>query len=373
MDFILDTYFGDSGKSRIADLLAKNYNVFVKCCGGSNGGHTVLVDNTLLKLHLIPSSVLHRNVKMVMGSEMVINIEKFKKEVLELKELGIDVTPDNLAISELAHIVTQSHIDRDIASEESLGKNKIGTTKQGIGPCVIDKYSRIGIRLKDAIENQSNSPDIDFISPYVTDTRKLLLTYQNLGYSILAESSQGTGLDISYGLYPYVTCGDTLVYGCLKSMGIGVKNIGKIIGVTKSFGTRVGTGPLLGEIFDNELLLRLRGEVGKADSEFGVTSGRPRRIGWLDASFIKFSVELNSITEIALTKLDILSGLDKVKIYIGNDKDSYIEFPGWNYLGTSWNEFPQEAKNYVEAIENYTEVPIHIISIGPERNSVVYK
>lgn len=371
IDFLLGTQWGDEGKGRIIDLISLNYDYVVRCAGGDNAGHSVLVNGKLLKLHLIPSCVLHENVNMVLGAGMVINPVTFKKEVTSLRELGININQCNLSVSELAHVITSEHIQRDVASEDILGVNKIGTTKRGIGPAYVDKYNRVGIRLKDV--GLLDMEGIDFLMQFVKDTRELLYSANKFNKKILCEGAQGTLLDITWGTYPYVTSSDTTIYGCLAGMGIGVRNIGKIIGVVKAFQTRIGTGPFPTEIKDESLVLRLRGTGENSWDEFGATTGRPRRIGWLDIPYLKYAIELNGINELALTKLDILTGLDKIKICVNHNPEEYEEFDRWYSLGNSWDGFAGNARKYVERIELLTNTPIKIISTGAERDSVVYK
>ncbi len=418
---LLGTQWGDEGKGRITDLLAKHMNMVVRFQGGDNAGHTVVAGDMQFKLHHIPSGILYPDIICVIGNGVVINPEVLINEINSLAEKGI--IADNLRISGNAHLVMPYHIILDKAGEQSLGKSKIGTTHKGIGPAYADKAYRSGIRVQDLLDlkifkvklsealklknaiiekvyglEPLNLEEIfekykgyvEKIGKYITDTSHLINEFLSVGKLVLFEGAQGTLLDIDHGTYPFVTSSSTIAGGACIGAGIGPKQINEIIGVMKAYTTRVGSGPFPSEI---------EGEIGdylrEKGYEYGTTTGRPRRCGWLDLLVVKYSILLNSIDSIALTKLDVLSGVDEIKICIAYDYEGkiYKELPlhqsimhkckpiykilkGWNESideVKTYEELPDNAKRYIEEIEKIIKIPISLISVGPERSQIIIR
>lgn len=418
---LLGTQWGDEGKGRITDLLASKMDMVVRFQGGNNAGHTVVTGNEEFKLHHIPSGILYPKTLCIIGNGVVINPEVLIYEIEHLNNKGIST--DNLKISGNSHLVMPYHIVIDKAGEQSLGKSKIGTTHKGIGPAYADKAYRSGIRVQDLldlkifktkleevlklknliIEKVYNLEPIDFnevyekyeiygkkLSKYITDTSILVNNYLEEKKFVLFEGAQGTMLDIDHGTYPFVTSSSTVAGGASVGAGIGPKKIDQVIGVAKAYTTRVGSGPFPTEIEDNiGDYLRQRG------NEFGTTTGRARRCGWLDILILKYSIMLNSIDCIALTKIDVLTGLDEIKICVGYQyegkvfyfipphqtimhkcKPIYIKVKGWKEDLSKFKKFsdlPENTKNYIQEIEKLIKVPISMISVGPERNQIIIR
>lgn len=416
--------WGDEGKGKIVDLLTPNVDVVVRFQGGANAGHTLVIDGKKTVLHLIPSGVLHENVKCVVGNGVVLDPEACLAEIATLKASGFLRDDSALVISDRAHLVLSYHKEIDLLREAQLNEGqKIGTTGRGIGPAYEDKVLRRGIRcaelkdeakLKELLTNivpeknayitkVLNGGPIDLdslilkyteiarkLKPYIADTSRLLNHWIREGKSILFEGAQGTELDIDAGTYPFVTSSNTSAAMAAIGSGVGPKHLSKVLGVVKAYCTRVGNGPFMTEL-DDHVAKHLQSE-GK---EFGATTGRPRRCGWLDLVALKYAVDINGVDMLALTKLDVLAGLETLKLcvayrYKGKDIDYvpapasdleeiepvYMEMPGWKEnLASIKNvaEFSKAVKDYVETIERYTEVPIAIISTGPDRNSTLLR
>ena len=410
---VIGGQWGDEGKGKIVDLLSKDTEIVARYQGGANAGHTVYKENEKIVLHQIPSGILRNNCFCILGNGMVIDPIELVEELDMLKNKNISTK--NVLIAPNAHIVTPIHKFLDRKNEEKTN-NFIGTTCKGIGPCYVDKYNRNGIRgidLKDRnkvksilidklkllkSQNQINDKDYDnieseldiflnccdIIQNLVKDSFKLLFSKKN----ILIEGAQGTLLDIDHGTYPFVTSSSPFSGGISTGLGLPLTKLEKIIGIFKAYVTRDGSGPFVTELNDS-IGERFR-KIGK---EFGATTGRPRRCGWFDAVAAKYSCMINGLTDIALTKLDILDSFDEIKVCIGYQHkglnlDNYSEsinlendiepiyktFKGWNanLNGiTDYNMLPLECKQYVEFIENYTETKISIISIGPGRNEII--
>jgi len=420
---VIGTQWGDEGKGKIVDILAENADCVVRFQGGNNAGHTIVINGKKIILHHIPSGILHKNITCIIGNGMVIDPEVLiNKELKTLERENFEVNEKNLKISKNAHVIMPYHklIEE---GRESQGKVlKVGTTKRGIGPAYEDKISRRGIKIKDLVDEKTFSEKLDeillekncilnfygfksidkneilekylsygeIIKKFIDDTHKLLLKEERKGSRIIFEGAQGTLLDIDHGTYPFVTSSNTVSGNICTGAGFGIKKIDKIIGIVKAYTTRVGMGPFPTELkTDTGDYLRDRG------GEFGSTTGRPRRCGWLDLVALKYSVNLNNITEIALTKLDVLDGLEKVKICIGykykgkihryfdndlnflnNVEPIYKEFKGWkdNYSNISdFNELPEPTKDYIKFIEDELNIPISLISIGPDRKSTIIR
>ena len=412
---VIGGQWGDEGKGKIVDLLSKDAQIVARYQGGANAGHTVYKNDEKIVLHQIPSGILRKDCFCILGNGMVIDPIELVEELNMLKNKNISI--DNILISPNAHIVTPIHKLLDRKNEKQTN-NFIGTTCKGIGPCYVDKYNRKGIRgidlkdidriksmLIDKIElhksqNQISNEDYndiqseinDFldscsiIKDFVKDSFSLLFSKKN----ILIEGAQGTLLDIDHGTYPFVTSSSPFSGGISTGTGLPLTKLENIIGIFKAYVTRVGSGPFITELHD-QIGEKLR-KIGK---EFGATTGRPRRCGWFDAVAAKYSCMINGLTDIALTKLDILDSFDEIKVCVGykcNDLifDNYSEaiysgydiepvykkLKGWNsdLNGiTDYNMLPLKCKEYIEFIENYTETRISIISIGPGRNDIIKK
>ncbi|MGI1692117.1 adenylosuccinate synthase [Thermoanaerobacter uzonensis] len=416
---IVGTQWGDEGKGKITDYLAEKADVVVRYQGGNNAGHTVEKEGIQYKLHLIPSGILYSEKICIIGNGVVIDPASLIEEIDNLQKQGISV--DNLKISDRAHIVFPYHIKQDELEEISKGKNDLGTTKRGIGPCYMDKSERIGIRVCDLLKPKVfeeklrrnvekknklfkelyGAEGFDFeemyrkyleyaekIKPFVTDTTVLLYDLIKSGKKVLFEGAQGTLLDLDLGTYPYVTASHPIAGGVTVGAGIGPTMIDEVIGVVKAYTTRVGKGPFPTELFDeNGEFLREKGH------EYGTTTGRARRCGWLDAVILKYSVRVSGITHFALTKLDTLTGLKKIKICTGYKFNGriitdfpasledlaqcepvYEEFDGWEediQGAKTFDDLPYNAQKYIRRIEELMGIKAAIISVGPERNQTI--
>lgn len=417
---VIGAQWGDEAKGKIVDVLAENADVVARYQGGTNAGHTVVVGNEKFVFHLIPSGILHENTTCVIGNGVIINLEKLIDEIDEITKRGASID-DNLLISDRAHLVMPYHILAEKESELKRGK-KIGTTLQGIGPTYSDKMNRqFGIRIADLMDfdlfkekldfnlkNKSQilksiSKEIDYnelvkkykeyadeIRSYVTDTSLFMHNAIKSGKWILFEGAQGTLLDIDFGTYPYVTSSNPTIGGVFSGLGVGPNAVDKIIGVSKAYTTRVGKGP-----FPTELPEEFGKQIREKGNEFGATTGRPRRCGWLDIVGLKYAARLNSFTDIALTKLDVLDGLEEIKIcvaykYSGERIEDfpsslgileqcepiYEELPGWKEKTSSiqdYKKLPVNAISYIERISELLDTEISIISTGPRRNQIILK
>ena len=412
---VLGAQWGDEGKGKVTDFFASTADYVVRFQGGNNAGHTIVVGENKIALSLTPSGVLYPNCTPVIGSGCVVDIGFLKQELEMLNEKNINT--DKLAISANAHVVMPYHKLLDELIEESLGENKIGTTKKGIGPCYADKIQRKGIRIQDLLDEtnfeikvRKNIEDVnltltkiydhsplvvddildefstyrDIVTNHVADASLLIANAIKNKKTILFEGAQGTLLDIDHGTYPFVTSSNTSSGNAAIGSGVGPKNIDRIVGVTKAYISRVGSGPFLTE---------QKNEIGdfliEKGAEFGVVTGRRRRCGWLDLISLKYSVRVNSLTELFITKLDVLSGLEELKLCVAyKDNDEvitdypfnqnvlnsaepvYETFDGWTddiSTAKSFEDLPNNAQSYIKAIEAFIEVPITFISVGPER------
>lgn len=407
---LVGTHWGDEGKGKIVDVLSENAKGCVRFQGGHNAGHTLVINDVTTILHLIPSGILRNDVKSIIGNGVVISLEALQSEIKELESNNISIK-DKLFISESCHVILPTHVALDIAHEKSLGKSSIGTTGRGIGPTYEDKVARRGIRLidfsnidtlKKKLEKSMNYhnfllkeyyksstisidtvlekliPIFEEIRSYVCDVAPLILEL-NKDSNIIFEGAQGTMLDIDHGTYPFVTSSNTTMSGAISGTGIGVDKINYSLGITKAYTTRVGHGP-----FPTELHDQLGLDIAKWGGEVGATTGRARRCGWLDLKILKQSVELNRINGIALTKLDVLDNLEKIKICIDygpidyqtfNTSDmKYIEMEGWksSTVGiTNYDELPENAKKYIKTIEEISKTKVVMISTGPSRDQII--
>jgi adenylosuccinate synthase len=415
---IVGSQWGDEGKGKIVDLLSKRYDIVVRYQGGANAGHTVQVGDKQFILHLIPSGILWENVKCVIGNGVVIDPKALLDEIKFLENLGINIK-GRLFISQNAHLIMPYHKLLDSISES--GSSKIGTTGRGIGPCYIDKYARKGIKIVDLrdkkdleqkikinieeknilltkLYNQAelNVDEIikeyldfdDAIDQYITDVPSYLNNALNEDKSILLEGAQGTMLDVDFGTYPYVTSSNPTSGGACTGSGIPPTKISMVIGIVKAYTTRVGLGPFPTEL-DGEEGETLR----KVGGEYGATTGRPRRCGWFDAFLLSYSRMINGIERAAITKLDVLSYLDEIKVCVGYEingkklssyptsvnqmmqvKPVYETLPGWKCNisdATTYDELPGTAKDYLSFIAQQSGFEIGIISVGPRRSQTI--
>ena len=412
---ILGAQWGDEGKGKITDLLSEKADMVVRYQGGNNAGHTIVVGDDKFALSLIPSGVLYPTVTPVIGNGCVIDPKVMLEEMETLRRRGID--PSKVLLSGNAHLIMPYHRKLDAVIERYLGDAMIGTTKRGIGPAYMDKYSRFGIRVQDlfdpkifreklevAVKDKNKQlvkvynqlpVDVDDIyteymgygeelEPYITDTSLVVWQAIRDGKNVLFEGAQGTLLDIDHGTYPFVTSSNPTAGGAAVGSGIGPKDIDHVIGVVKAYISRVGTGP-----FPTELEDEIGDRLIDIGGEYGTVTGRRRRCGWLDTVALRYAVRVNGLTEIALTKLDVLSHFDTIKIatayrsgddvftemprqqrVLYNCTPEYEELPGWNEdisSMTTWDELPETAKRYVEHIEEIAGVPITTVSVGPSR------
>ncbi len=425
LNIVIGAQWGDEGKGRITDMLAAEVDIVARYSGGDNAGHTVTVKDDVFKLHLIPSGIVNKNVVSLIGNGVVLNPATLLREMASLTEKGVDVSPQRLKISANAHLITPAHIALDKAKEASRGKGAIGTTQRGIGPAYTDKTERSGLRaelfadpeaLADAIEQHVVNKNLiltkiydaepldatavaaDFaayaqqLAPHLVNGSLYLHEALQNGRSVLAEGAQGTLLDLDHGTYPFVTSSSPTAGGVLTGLGVGPKTVGRIIGVAKAFTSRVGSGPFPCEV-DGEMALRLRGTGDKPWDEYGTTTGRPRRVGWIDLLMIQHAIRINSLTEIMLTKLDILSGLREIKICVGYELNGrqlnhfptnleqlaqcqpiYETLPGWeaDIMGVrTMDDLPQQAQFYIHTIAQKLGIPITYASVGPGREQAV--
>lgn len=404
---ILGAQWGDEGKGKIVDLLTEKCDAVVRFQGGHNAGHTLVVDNKTTILHLVPSGILHRSVKCIIGNGVVLSLDALTEEleILEKNHVNID---GRLLISDNCPLILPVHIALDQAREIKKGNDKIGTTGRGIGPAYEDKISRRGLRLGDLSNQKQSLHKIEELLDYhnyllkhyyeapVFNTiemhEKLLMQYEvyekyiidvpayieNLfenNKKIVFEGAQGTLLDIDHGTYPFVTSSNTTVGGIFTGSGVAPKKLDYVLAIVKAYTTRVGSGPFMTELFDeNGKILSKRGH------EFGATTGRERRCGWLDLVALKRSIIINGFTGICLTKLDVLDTFKKIQVCIDykNNKPVYKEYKGWEESIaniTRFEDLPENAKIYIHEIENYLNVPIDIVSNGPgrEENIIINK
>ena len=418
---LVGAQWGDEGKGKVIDILAETADYVVRATGGSNAGHTVVSGNKTYKLHLIPSGILYPHTKNIIGNGVVVDPKVLLEEMDTLAAQGVSLK--NLVIDLRAHVVMPYHKELDELAEKAKGDNAIGTTKRGIGPCYADKSDRIGIRMIDFIQpeifaqklkevlNLKNAiitkvyggKALDFneiyneyveyskrLAPLTTDTGAELYSAIKSGKRVVFEGAQGTLLDLDSGTYPFVTSSHPITGGFCAGAGVGPTAIKECLGIAKSYTTRVGAGPFPTELDD---------EVGKhllnVGHEFGTTTGRARRCGWLDAVILRLAVRINGLTSLAINKLDTLSGIKKLKIathYMLNGKKLndfpadisilkdctpvYKEYDGWDEdlsACKSFNELPVNAQKYIEAIEKLTECPVSMIGVGADRHQMIKK
>ncbi len=421
VDLLLGLQWGDEGKGKIVDVLTKNYNIIARFQGGPNAGHTLEFDGIKHVLHTIPSGIFHKDAMNIVGNGVVIDPVIFKKELDQLSKYNLDIK-NILYISRKAHLILPTHRLLDAASEASKGKAKIGSTLKGIGPTYMDKTGRNGIRVGDlemdnwkekyrALANKHVAM-IDFYKSNIEydldeleeeffaalrvlktltfiDSEEYLHQSQNEGKTILAEGAQGSLLDIDFGTYPFVTSSNTTAAGACTGLGVAPNKIGDVFGIFKAYTTRVGSGPFPTELFDKD------GEtMGRVGKEFGATTGRPRRCGWLDLVALKYAVQVNGVTELMMMKGDVLSGFKKIKVctaynYKGetiqhlpydieehNVTPIYTEMDGWKEDLTKMtddSQLPKELNDYIDFLDKELEIPIKIVSVGPDRTQTIHR
>ena len=417
---VVGTQWGDEGKGKVTDLLAKEMQCVVRYQGGHNAGHTLVVDGESFALQLIPSGVLYPDLTPIIGNGVVVDPLVLLKEMDMLTDRGVDVS--NLKVSANAHLILPYHQMLDVVFERHLGKNKLGTTKRGIGPAYADKASRVGLRMQDLFDESIFRAKLEVVlheknpllakvynklgyeveelvetyigecaprlEPYMADTVDLVHSALEANGNVLFEGAQATFLDLDHGTYPFVTSSNPTAGGACTGAGVGPRHINRVIGVAKAYLTRVGAGPFPSELFDS-----VGDHLVDVGHEYGTNTGRRRRTGWIDAVMLRHAVRLNSLSEIALTKLDVLDELETVKIceayevngerveklpYHQSDfheaKPIYSEMPGWqtDLTGcTTRDDLPPRALDYLEALERSIGVPITLIGVGPGRKQIV--
>ena len=419
VDVLLGLQWGDEGKGKIVDVLTPRYDVISRFQGGPNAGHTLEFNEIKHVLHTIPSGIFRENKMNVIGNGVVIDPVVFKKEIESLSKIGVNLSK-NLFISKKAHMILPTHRILDAASEQKKGKTKIGSTLKGIGPTYKDKIGRDGLRVGDLLHNFDEKytqrvenhkvllteffkfdyhemleecekdwfAGVELLKSFnIVDSEHLINDALKAGKSVLAEGAQGTLLDIDFGSYPFVTSSNTICAGACTGLGIAPRAIGQVFGIFKAYCTRVGMGP-----FPTELLDKTGEKLREAGHEYGATTGRPRRCGWLDLVALKYSVMLNGVTELIMMKADVLDDFDTIKICVGYEIDGevvehfpfelnddvkpvYVELPGWKTDLTkikSQNEFPEELNNYINFIEDEMGIPVSIASVGPNREQTIF-
>lgn len=425
LEIVIGTQWGDEGKGRIVDMLSEGAVIVARYNGGDNAGHTVTVGDHTFKLHLLPSGMIHPETIGALGNGMVINPSTLLLEMDMLRKNEIKVNPDRLIISFAAHLITPAHKALDAAQEAARGSGQIGTTGRGIGPAYTDKTARRGLRVQDMLDPHTfyekmvahveeannllrtlyHAEPLDskmvaeqylgyarILEPYICDVGHRIHTVLEQGGRVLAEGAQGSLLDLDQGTYPFVTSSNPTAAGVMVGLGIGVMNVGRVVGVTKAFQTRVGSGPFPTEAFA-ETAVRLRGTGANPWDEFGTTTGRARRVGWLDGVLLRYAMRINGVTELSVTKMDILSGLPEIRIctaYRSGGKEYthlplgpadlspfeavYETLPGWEADIRDvrrWQDLPVEAREYIRRMEEISGVPVRHVSVGPERSQVV--
>lgn len=414
---VVGAQWGDEGKGKIVDVLGEKADYVVRFQGGNNAGHTIVVNGEKSILHLLPSGVLHKNAVCIIGPGVVVDPFVLLEEIDVLEKKGL--SSSHIYISDRAHLIMPYHIKLDELQEERLAGNKIGTTKRGIGPCYADKYTRIGLRVGDLIDFESfkvklkstlsikndqitklyNEKPFDYeemvtqfseirekLLPRMMDSLSVVNEALDQNKMVLFEGAQAAMLDINYGTYPYVTSSSPTSAGVCAGAGISPKKLDKIIGVVKAYSTRVGEGPFVTELLDDQGE-KLR-EIGH---EYGATTGRPRRCGWLDLNVVKHAARINGLTDLVITKIDVLSAFDEIKVCTGYEIDGqifdtipasvemvarakavYETFPGWQCDITgirTFDDLPENCKAYLKRIEDFTDTRISLVSVGPDREN----
>jgi adenylosuccinate synthase len=416
---VLGTQWGDEGKGKAVDYLADRMDLVVRYQGGNNAGHTIIAEGRLLKLNLVPSGILYPHITNVIADGVVVDPSVLLRELDELSESEIDVSGLRLSLN--AHLIMPYHLELERVTQRFLGKNALGTTKRGIGPAYADRAARVGIRVQDLYDEEIFREKLEVVlweknqlltkaynrlairaekvledylafaerlRPYVADTSKLLDDAIREGKNVMLEGAQGTMLDLDHGTYPFVTSSTPVAGYALASVGIGPKHVDRVVGITKAYVTRVGTGP-----FPTEDLGEDGERLGERGQEFGTVTGRKRRCGWFDGLVLRYAARLNGLTEVLLTKLDVLSGFETVRVCVGyraggekwddvppnqtlfhEAEPIWEELPGWGEeLGEarSFGDLPAEARSYVRFIEEVGGVPVSVVGVGPAREQSV--
>lgn len=418
---LVGAQWGDEGKGKITDLIADDFDYVVRFQGGNNAGHTIVHGGRTIKLHLIPSGIMYPNITPVIGNGCVIDPKVLLEEMDRLEADGLSTR--RLLISSNAHLIMPYHRDLDGASEHRLGSQEIGTTRRGIGPAYMDKASRMGLRVQDLTDEHifrkkieaalREKNDIlvklygmapytvdqiaqeyltyaDRIKPHIEDTSLIINRALDANQWVLFEGAQGTLLDLDHGTYPFVTSSSPVAGGACTGTGVGPRRINRILGITKAYITRVGSGP-----FPTELSNSIGRKLIEIGHEYGTTTGRERRAGWYDAVIVKYAARVNGLTDIIITKLDVLSSLETIRVCVAyeyegrryNDlpshqtvfhhaKPIYEEMPGWGVEISECRNFedlPPEAKDYIELIEDLADVPVAMIAVGPSREQTIMR
>jgi adenylosuccinate synthase len=418
---VVGAQWGDEGKGKVTDLIAERADVVVRYQGGNNAGHTIVRGNQTYKFHLIPSGILYPGKMCLIGNGVVIDPKVMTEEIVGLHSRGIDTS--GLKISANAHVIMPYHLMLDHAGESRLGKLQIGTTRRGIGPCYADKAARLGIRIQDLLDEKilrqkiyaalepkrltlrpfAKDPALDLhamteeysalghqLERYIADTTRIVWDALDRGGLVVFEGAQGALLDIDHGTYPFVTSSNTVAGAACAGAGVGPKEIDEVWGIAKAYATRVGSGPFPSEL-DDEIGARIR----EAGGEYGTTTGRPRRCGWLDLVALKYAIRINGLTGLVLTKLDALTGIDPIGVsieYSGPEGATFEEFPyhqsmvhkaraefemlpGWDEDisgARSLDDLPPAARNYVDYIADFLGIPIILAGVGPARDQIIW-
>jgi adenylosuccinate synthase len=420
---VVGAQWGDEGKGRVVDWLARDAHLVARFGGGDNAGHTVIAQGHKLGLHLVPSGILYPDLTCLVGAGVVVNPAQLLVEMDELAALGINVEPSRLKLSAAAHIILPTHRALDGAREAARGGDALGTTKRGIGPAYADKAARVNLRAGDmahpkqfaervveAVRAHNRRLHEEYgaeplsseqaageyytyaqrLAPYLVDGTTLVGKVLEAGKTVLCEGAQGLLLDLDHGTYPYVTSSSTVAGGALTGLGFGPRYVLRVVGIAKAYTTRVGAGPFLTELLDE-----VGGRMRTVGGEYGTTTGRPRRCGWLDLVILRYAVRVNGLNELALTKLDVLSGLERLKMAVAYErggerieyfpaefgvealaewKPVYEELPGWSEDisgARTRGDLPAAARKYVKRIEEEVGVPITLIGVGPEREQAI--
>ena len=416
---LVGTQWGDEGKGKVTDLLAEHTDLVVRYQGGNNAGHTIVVDGERYALHLVPTGILYPHCIPVIGPGVVVNPQVLIEELDALEARGIDT--GRLLLSGNAHLIMPYHLELDRVTERRLGKNRLGTTKRGIGPAYADKATRVGLRVQDMLDRKIFSAKLEValkeknliltrvygrlpldqteveteylsyaerLAPHIADTDPVIQKALDDGKTVMFEGAQATLLDLDHGTYPFVTSSNPISGGACAGAGVGPRDITRIIGISKAYCTRVGSGPFPSEAdpADAEVLV-------EAGAEYGTTTGRKRRCGWFDAVAGRYAARLNTLTELVVTKLDVLSQFENIKVCVAYEyegeryehfppnqtifnkcKPIYEELPGWSVdisAARSLDDLPKEARSYLETIESLVDTPVSWASVGPGRDEIV--
>jgi len=419
---VVGAQWGDEGKGRVVDWLARDAQLVARYNGGDNAGHTIVAQGHTLKLHLIPSGILYPQAVCLIGAGVVASLDRLVAEMDELAALGIDVSPRRLKLSAATHIVLPTHRALDGAREAARGKEAIGTTRRGIGPAYADKAARVNLRAGEMVNPvqfaarvaegvrahnrqlkergfaelspeecaEQHAAFAERLAPYLADGSALVGEALAKGQTVLCEGAQGLLLDLDHGTYPFVTSSSTITGGALTGLGFGPRHVSRVVGVAKAYTTRVGAGP-----FPTELLDETGERIREAGVEFGTTTGRPRRCGWLDLVILRYAARVNGLDELALTKLDVLSGIERLKVAVAYERDGerteyfpaefgvealarwrpvYEELPGWQEdisAACKRADLPPAARDYVARIESWVGLPVTFIGVGPGRDQTI--